>query len=206
MSQYDFDSNQEGEWEEPESTAWNEADWQNYVRKTDREVSRFITAYNKCRNEEDRLESTSKIMGWIKEDWSCIDDLELDEEQAIRNTLKKQSKRKANHKKIKKQAHKRAAKRPSNQLADHQAGQPTDRPTTQPTRQPRKQAPTSPTKQPSNQTTVRLIDCATYLATIESAHRRTSQPTIQQVSMPVSPQAGQAASAANFPTSQQTRL
>ena len=38
MSQYDFDSNQEGDWEEPESTAWNEADWQVYLRKSDREV------------------------------------------------------------------------------------------------------------------------------------------------------------------------
>ena len=57
MSQYDFDSNQEGDWEEPENTAWNEADWQSYIRKSDREVSSFITAYNRCRNEPDRLES-----------------------------------------------------------------------------------------------------------------------------------------------------
>ena len=81
MSQYDFDSNQEGDWEEPENTAWNEADWQSYIRKSDREVSSFITAYNRCRNEPDRLEATSKIMGWAKEDWTCLEDIELDEEQ-----------------------------------------------------------------------------------------------------------------------------
>ena len=81
MSQYDFDSNQEGDWEEPESTAWNEADWQVYLRKSDREVARFITAYNKCRHEKDRLEATSKIMGWVKEDWTCMDDFELDDDQ-----------------------------------------------------------------------------------------------------------------------------
>ena len=81
MSQYDYDNNQEGDWDEPENTAWNEADWQSYVRKSDREVSRFITAYNKSRNETDRLEATSKIMGWMKEDWSCLDDLDLDEDQ-----------------------------------------------------------------------------------------------------------------------------
>ena len=46
------------------------------------EVSRFITAYNKCRNEEDRLESTSKIMGWGQGRLVLYtDDLELDEEQ-----------------------------------------------------------------------------------------------------------------------------
>ena len=46
MSQYDFDSNQEGEWEELESTAWNEADWQTYVRKSDREISKIHYSYN----------------------------------------------------------------------------------------------------------------------------------------------------------------
>ena len=44
------------------------------------------------------LEEAAAILG--------EDDLELEEEQAIRNTLKKQSQRKANHKKIKKQLHK----------------------------------------------------------------------------------------------------
>lgn len=81
MSQYDYDGNQEGEWEEPESTVWNESDWQSYVRKSDSEISRFITAYNKSRHLPNRLEETSKIMGWAIEDWTCLDDLELDEDQ-----------------------------------------------------------------------------------------------------------------------------
>ena len=81
MSQYDFDSNQDGDWDEPESTAWNESDWQLYLRKSDREVSRFISAYNKCRNEPDRLEAVSKIMGWFNEDWTALDEIELDEDQ-----------------------------------------------------------------------------------------------------------------------------
>lgn len=81
MSQYDFDNNQDGDWEEPESTAWNEADWQIYLRNSDSEISRFITSYNKCRDEIDRLEATSKLMGWVKEDWTYLDDIELDEDQ-----------------------------------------------------------------------------------------------------------------------------
>jgi len=44
MSQYDFDGNQDGEWEENENVAWNESDWQEYVRKSDKEISRFISA------------------------------------------------------------------------------------------------------------------------------------------------------------------
>lgn len=81
MSQYDFDSNQEGDWEEPESTAWNEADWQAFIRKSDREISRFISAYNRSRNEPDRLDSVSKLMGWSRDDWTGLDDIDLDEEQ-----------------------------------------------------------------------------------------------------------------------------
>ena len=81
MSQYDYDNNQEGEWEDPESTAWNEADWQIYLRNSDQEITKFITAYNKCREHSDRLESASKIMGWMKEDWTCLDDLEMEEDQ-----------------------------------------------------------------------------------------------------------------------------
>jgi hypothetical protein len=81
MSQYDFDNNQDGDWEDPESTAWNEADWQIYLRNSDQEIAKFITAYNKCRDHADRLESASKIMGWMKEDWTCIDDVEIEEDQ-----------------------------------------------------------------------------------------------------------------------------
>ncbi len=81
MSQYDYDSNQEGDWEDPESTAWNESDWQAYVRDSDNEISRFITAYNKSRHLPNRLEETSRIMGWANEDWTCLDDMELDEDQ-----------------------------------------------------------------------------------------------------------------------------
>ena len=32
MSQYEFESNNEGEWEENGDIAWNEADWQKFLR------------------------------------------------------------------------------------------------------------------------------------------------------------------------------
>ena len=51
MSQYEFDSNNEGEWEDNGDIAWNEADWQKFLRNSDKEVSRFISAYNKTKNE-----------------------------------------------------------------------------------------------------------------------------------------------------------
>ena len=86
MSQYEFDNNQEGDWEENEDIAWNEADWQNFLRKSEKEVSRFISAYNKVKNEPDRLDAAAVIMGWHRDDWSSIDEFDLeDEEEIIRN-------------------------------------------------------------------------------------------------------------------------
>ncbi len=80
MSQYDFENNQDGDWEENGDVAWNEADWQKFLRNADKEISKFISSYNKVCDEPDRLDAAAAIMGWHREDWSSIDE-ELDEEQ-----------------------------------------------------------------------------------------------------------------------------
>ena len=49
MSQYEFESNHDGDWDDNEEVAWNEADWQDFLRKSDKEVARFITVYNKVK-------------------------------------------------------------------------------------------------------------------------------------------------------------
>ena len=79
MSQYDFENNQDGEWEDSGEVAWNEADWQKFLRNADKEVSKFISAYNKVSDSTDRLDAAAAIMGWHREDWSSQDD-DLDEE------------------------------------------------------------------------------------------------------------------------------
>ena len=81
MSQYEFDGNNDGEWEDNGDIAWNEADWQKFLRKSDKEISRFIAAYNKSKEDPDRLDTIASIMGWQNEDWASIDDIEMDEEQ-----------------------------------------------------------------------------------------------------------------------------
>ena len=81
MSQYDFESNQDGEWDENEDIAWNEADWQCFLQKSDKEVSRFISAYNKVKDDPNRLDSAASIMGWHRDDWSSLDDMDLSDEE-----------------------------------------------------------------------------------------------------------------------------
>ena len=75
MSQYEFDGNNDGEWEDNGDIAWNEADWQKFLRKSDKEISRFIAAYNKSKEAPDRLDAIASIMGWQNEDWASIDDV-----------------------------------------------------------------------------------------------------------------------------------
>ena len=88
MSQYEFDNNQEGDWDENEDIAWNEADWQRFLRNSDKEVSRFISAYNKVKHESDRLDAAAVIMGWHRDDWSSIDDLDFEEDEDILRNAK----------------------------------------------------------------------------------------------------------------------
>ena len=81
MSQYEFESNQDGDWDDNEEVAWNEADWQNFLRKSDKEVARFITVYNKVKNDPDRLDAAATLMGWQRDDWSSVDEIELEEDE-----------------------------------------------------------------------------------------------------------------------------
>ena len=79
MSQYDYEGNNEGDWDEGGELAWNESDWQIFLRNSDKEVARFMTAYNKVKDQEDRLDAAASLMGWHRDDWSSTDEIELDE-------------------------------------------------------------------------------------------------------------------------------
>ena len=79
MSQYEFEGSNEGDWDENGDLAWNEADWQLFLRNSDKEVARFMAAYNKVKNQDDRLDAAANLMGWHRDDWSSADEIELDE-------------------------------------------------------------------------------------------------------------------------------
>ncbi|MDA7756451.1 hypothetical protein N8920_00990 [Opitutales bacterium] len=79
MSQYDFDGSNEGDWDDAGDLAWNESDWQVFLRNSDKEVVRFMTAYNKVKDQDDRLDAAANLMGWQRDDWSSTDEIEFDE-------------------------------------------------------------------------------------------------------------------------------
>ena len=79
MNQYEFEGSNEGDWEEGGDLAWNESDWQVFLKNSDKEVARFIIAYNKVKDQDDRLDAAANLMGWHRDDWSSSDEIELDE-------------------------------------------------------------------------------------------------------------------------------
>ena len=79
MNQYEFEGSNEGDWEEGGDLAWNESDWQIFLRNSDKEVARFMTAYNKVKDQDDRLDAAANLMGWHRDDWSSSDEIEMDE-------------------------------------------------------------------------------------------------------------------------------
>ncbi len=79
MNKYEFEGSNEGDWEEGGDLAWNESDWQVFLKNSDKEVARFMTIYNKVKDQDDRLDAAANLMGWHRDDWSSSDEIELDE-------------------------------------------------------------------------------------------------------------------------------
>ena len=79
MSQYEFEGNNEGDWDDSGDLAWNESDWQIFLRNSDKEIARFLAAYNKVKDQDDRLDAAASLMGWHRDDWSSTDEIELED-------------------------------------------------------------------------------------------------------------------------------
>lgn len=80
MSNFDSDGGSEGEWDERGELAWNEFDWERYLREQDDAVNRYLRFYEACRHSPDRIDEVAEKMGWGQEDWS--EDSEADASDA----------------------------------------------------------------------------------------------------------------------------
>jgi hypothetical protein len=71
MSNPEFDSTSDkDEWDERGELAWNEFDWEYYLRAQDDTIVRYLDHYLKLSAEPDRIDRVAKLMGWEEEDWS----------------------------------------------------------------------------------------------------------------------------------------
>ncbi|MCF3652018.1 hypothetical protein [Synoicihabitans lomoniglobus] len=76
MSNFDSDSPSENEWDDRGELAWNEFDWEQYLREQDEMIHRYIGFYEQLEGRADRLDQVAHRMGWDEDSWSTDNDYE----------------------------------------------------------------------------------------------------------------------------------
>lgn len=69
MSNFDSNSPSENEWDERGELAWNEFDWERYLREQDEVVHRYLAFYEQLRGHPDRVDEAAHFMGWDDGAW-----------------------------------------------------------------------------------------------------------------------------------------
>jgi hypothetical protein len=70
MSDYDPEGGPENEWEERGELAWNEFDWERYLREQDDAIHRYLGFYEAFRHRPNRIDAVAEQMGWGPGNWS----------------------------------------------------------------------------------------------------------------------------------------
>ncbi len=70
MSNFDPDSPSENEWEERGDLAWNEFDWEQYLREQDDVLHRYLAFYEQLRDHPDRIDEVAHFMKWDESVWT----------------------------------------------------------------------------------------------------------------------------------------
>lgn len=82
MNNFDFEGFSEGEWEDRGELAWNEFDWERYLRSQDRVFRRYLELYTQLKGRSDRLDRVAQMMGWDTEEWAGNDFLPEDDDSS----------------------------------------------------------------------------------------------------------------------------
>src|SRR6476620_325690 len=70
MSNFDSDGGSENQWEDRGDLAWNEFDWERYLREQDEAVHRYLRFYEASKNTANRIDEVAEKMNWGQDDWS----------------------------------------------------------------------------------------------------------------------------------------
>jgi hypothetical protein len=76
MSDFDSDNLSENEWEENGDLAWNEFDWEVYLREQDGAIQRYLAFYESLKAGPDRIDEVADKMGWDRADGEEPEDRE----------------------------------------------------------------------------------------------------------------------------------
>jgi hypothetical protein len=64
MSDFDFEGPLESDWDDRGDLAWNEFDWERYLREQDEAIVRYLGFYEQLRHVPERIDEAARRMGW----------------------------------------------------------------------------------------------------------------------------------------------
>jgi hypothetical protein len=70
MSNFDPDTPSENDWEERGDLAWNEFDWEQYLREQDDVLHRYLAFYEQLREHPERIDEVAHFMHWDEGVWT----------------------------------------------------------------------------------------------------------------------------------------
>src|SRR5277367_6339649 len=76
MSEFDSDNLSENEWEENSDLAWNEFDWEVYLREQEGAIHRYLGFYETLQPGPDRIDEVADKMGWDRSDTEEVEERE----------------------------------------------------------------------------------------------------------------------------------
>ncbi len=79
MSDFDSDNLSENEWEENGDLAWNEFDWEVYLREQEGAIHRYLGFYESLKAGPERIDEVADKMGWDRADAEEIEERETPE-------------------------------------------------------------------------------------------------------------------------------
>lgn len=71
MSNFETNGPSDNEWEERGELAWNEFDWEKYLREQDDVIHRYLAFYEQLKGHDERIDETAHRMGWDEDSWSA---------------------------------------------------------------------------------------------------------------------------------------
>jgi hypothetical protein len=70
MSNFDPNTPSENDWDERGDLAWNEFDWEQYLREQDDVFHRYLAFYEQLRDHPERIDEVAHFMHWDESVWS----------------------------------------------------------------------------------------------------------------------------------------
>ncbi|MDD2763865.1 MAG: hypothetical protein PHE83_07840 [Opitutaceae bacterium] len=64
MSDFESEGFFENEWDECGDLAWNEFDWERYLREQDDTLHRYLAHYERLKGHPERIDEAARLMGW----------------------------------------------------------------------------------------------------------------------------------------------